>query len=90
MNEALCGSTQGQFVTAAYVYLDAERGELCYAAAGHPPMLLLRNGQVCSIEENGLVLGVFSSAAYSSTKQTCAKGTVSCCTPMESSRPRMA
>ena len=57
VNEALCGSTQGQFVTAAYVYLDAERGELCYAAAGHPPMLLLRNGQVCSIEENGLVLG---------------------------------
>jgi sigma-B regulation protein RsbU (phosphoserine phosphatase) len=63
VNEALCGSTQGQFVTAAYVYLDAERGELCYAAAGHPPMLLLRDGQVCSIEENGWVLGVFSSAA---------------------------
>ena len=60
VNEALCGSTQGQFVTAAYVYLDAERGELCYAAAGHPPMLLLRDGQVCSIEENGLLLGVFS------------------------------
>jgi sigma-B regulation protein RsbU (phosphoserine phosphatase) len=74
VNEALCGSTQGQFVTAAYVHLDAERGELCYAAAGHPPMLLLRDGQVCSIEENGLVLGVLSSAAYRSTKQTLVKG----------------
>jgi sigma-B regulation protein RsbU (phosphoserine phosphatase) len=74
VNEALCGSTQGQFVTAAYVYLDAEQGGLCYAAAGHPPMLLLRDGQVCSIEENGLVLGVLSSAAYSSTKQTLRKG----------------
>jgi sigma-B regulation protein RsbU (phosphoserine phosphatase) len=74
VNEALCGSTQGQFVTAAYVYLDAERGELCYAAAGHPPMLLLRDGQVCSIEENGLLLGVFPSAAYRSTKQTLRKG----------------
>jgi phosphoserine phosphatase RsbU/P len=74
VNEALCGSTQGQFVTAAYVYLDAERGELCYAAAGHPPMLLLRDGQVCLIEENGLVLGVFCSAAYSSTKQILLKG----------------
>jgi phosphoserine phosphatase RsbU/P len=74
VNEALCGSTQGQFVTAAYVYLDAERGELSYAAAGHPPMLLLRDGQVCWIEENGLVLGVLSSAAYSSTKQTLRKG----------------
>jgi len=74
VNEALCGSTQGQFVTAAYVYLDAERGELCYAAAGHPPMLLLRDGQVCSIEENGLVLGVLSSAAYTWTKRTLRKG----------------
>jgi len=74
LNEALCGSTQGQFVTAAYVYLDAEQGELCYAAAGHPPMLLLRDGQVCSIEENGLVLGFFSSAAYTWTKRTLRKG----------------
>ncbi len=74
VNEALCGSTQGQFVTAAYVYLDAARGELCYAAAGHPPMLLLRNGQVCWIEENGLVLGVLSSAEYRSIKQTLLKG----------------
>ena len=74
VNEALCGSTQGQFVTAAYVYLDAKRGELCYAAAGHPPMLLLRQGEVSSIEENGLMMGVFSSAAYSSTKRSLAKG----------------
>ena len=74
VNEALCGSTQGQFVTAAYVYLDAERGELCYAAAGHPPMLLLRQGQVSAIEENGLMMGVFSSAAYNSTKRSLTQG----------------
>ncbi len=74
VNEALVGSTQGQFVTAAYVYLDAEQGELSYAAAGHPPMLLLRDGQVRSIEENGLVLGILSSAEYSSTQQALLKG----------------
>jgi phosphoserine phosphatase RsbU/P len=74
VNEALCGSTQGQFVTAAYVYLDAERGELCYASAGHPPMLLLRKGQVCSIEENGLLMGVFSTATYCSTKLAFSQG----------------
>jgi sigma-B regulation protein RsbU (phosphoserine phosphatase) len=74
VNEALCGNTQGQFVTAAYVYLDTERGELCYAAAGHPAMLLLRQGQVSPIEENGLMLGVFSSAPYTSTKRTLAQG----------------
>jgi sigma-B regulation protein RsbU (phosphoserine phosphatase) len=74
VNEALCGNTQGQFVTAAYVYLDAERGELCYGAAGHPPLLLLRQGQVCAIEENGLVMGVFPSAPYTSTKRALAQG----------------
>jgi sigma-B regulation protein RsbU (phosphoserine phosphatase) len=74
VNEALCGNTQGQFVTAAYIYLDAERGELCYAAAGHPPMLLLREGQVDAIEENGLVMGVFSTALYRSTKRALTQG----------------
>jgi sigma-B regulation protein RsbU (phosphoserine phosphatase) len=59
VNEALCGNTQNQFVTGAYVYLDQGRGELCYAAAGHPPMLLLREGRVSRIEENGLILAVY-------------------------------
>jgi len=74
VNEALCGNTQGQFVTAAYVCLDAERGEFCYAAAGHPPMLLMRQGEVSEIEENGLLIGVLSSAPYSSTKRALAQG----------------
>lgn len=74
VNEALCGSTQSQFVTAAYVYLDAEKGELAYSAAGHPPMLLLREGRVSSIEENGLLLGMFSASVYSSTKRKLLKG----------------
>ena len=56
MNSALCGNTQGQYVTAAYVYLDAHAQELQYSAAGHPPMLLLRNGTVIEIVENGMLL----------------------------------
>jgi sigma-B regulation protein RsbU (phosphoserine phosphatase) len=65
MNAALIGNTQQQFVTAAYVYLDAEAGELRYSAAGHPPMLLLRrSGEVLDIEENGLILAAFSSSLY--------------------------
>jgi phosphoserine phosphatase RsbU/P len=74
VNEALCGNTQNQFVTAAYVHLDASCGEFCYAAAGHPPMLLLRDEQVIRIEENGLVLALLSSAAYASTKQPLLRG----------------
>jgi phosphoserine phosphatase RsbU/P len=65
MNAALCGNTQGQFVTAAYAYLDADAGVLRYAAAGHPAMLLLRNGAVTEVAENGLLLAASDQATYS-------------------------
>jgi phosphoserine phosphatase RsbU/P len=64
MNTTLCGNTLGQFVTAAYVQLDASLGELRYSAAAHPPMLLSRNGEVTAIEKNGLMLGLFPEAEY--------------------------
>ncbi|HEY7303563.1 MAG TPA: PP2C family protein-serine/threonine phosphatase [Bryobacteraceae bacterium] len=64
MNSALYGNTQNQFVTAAYVYLDSRARELRYSAAGHPPMLLLRSGQVVEVQENGLMLAMFDSASY--------------------------
>jgi sigma-B regulation protein RsbU (phosphoserine phosphatase) len=64
MNRALCGNTQGQYVTAAYAYIDAESGELRYGAAGHPSMLLLRSGSVSEIAENGLLLAAVDGLAY--------------------------
>ena len=64
----------GAFVTAAYVHLDASCGKFCYAAAGHPPMLLLRDEQIFRIEENGLVLALLSSAIYASTQQPLLRG----------------
>ena len=66
MNSALCGNTQGQYVTAAYVYLDAELQALHYSAAGHPAMLLLRDGDVTEVAENGMLLAAVESAAYES------------------------
>lgn len=69
MNGVLCGNTQNQFVTAAYVHLCATSAELRYAAAGHPPMLLLRDGHVTPICENGLMLGAFPTAQYATTVQ---------------------
>ena len=69
MNAALCGNTQNQFVTAAYVHLDAASRELRYSAAGHPPMLLLRAGQVREVVENGLMLAAFDFATYSTSSQ---------------------
>jgi sigma-B regulation protein RsbU (phosphoserine phosphatase) len=70
MNQALCGNTQNQFVTAAYVHLDAATETLRYSAAAHPPMLLVRDGVVLEIEENGLMLAAFSSASYSNGVHT--------------------
>jgi phosphoserine phosphatase RsbU/P len=64
MNTVLHGNTQSQFVTAAYVYLDAATSTLRYSAAAHPPMLLLRAGEITPIEENGLMLAAFSFATY--------------------------
>ena len=64
MNAVLCGNTQDQFVTAAYVHLDSKSGKFRYSAAGHPPMLLLRRREVLEISENGLILAAFDSATY--------------------------
>jgi sigma-B regulation protein RsbU (phosphoserine phosphatase) len=69
MNAALFGNTQNQFVTAAYVHLDSESRELRYSAAGHPPMLLLRDGKVREVIENGLILAAFDSATYENVSQ---------------------
>jgi sigma-B regulation protein RsbU (phosphoserine phosphatase) len=65
MNSALLGNTQNQFVTSAYVHLDSESRELRYSAAGRPPMLLLRNGRIMEVEQNGLMLAAFDFASYS-------------------------
>jgi sigma-B regulation protein RsbU (phosphoserine phosphatase) len=67
MNAALCGNTQDQFVTAAYIHLDARSRTFRYSAAGHPAMLLLRHGEVTEIVENGLILAAFDHATYAET-----------------------
>jgi phosphoserine phosphatase RsbU/P len=74
MNSILFGNTQSQFVTAAYVYLNAASQELRYSAAAHPPMLLLRNGEVTEITENGLMLAAFDFASYSTVTHSIRQG----------------
>lgn len=74
MNATLLGNTQRQFVTAAYVYLDAEKRELHYSAAAHPPMLLLRNKEVRRFSENGLMLAAFSFATYTTVSRPLLSG----------------
>jgi len=76
MNEILSGKLQGQFVTAAYLYLDLEENRLRYSAAGHPPLLWWRSGlgRVEAIEQNGLVLGLFARAPYTAREEAIDKG----------------
>jgi serine phosphatase RsbU (regulator of sigma subunit) len=66
LNGALCGRLAGQFVTAAYLFIDVRSGLMRYAAAGHPPMLRLlrRTTEVRELEENGLALGFSEQAEY--------------------------
>ena len=66
VNRLLCGQMiAGRFATLAYLRLDATRGELSYANAGHNPPLLARpTGDVIALDASGTVLGVFPDAEY--------------------------
>jgi serine phosphatase RsbU (regulator of sigma subunit) len=68
LNQALCGKFRHHYVTAAYAFVDMEKSTLTYAAAGHPPLLLWGGTStgVRDISENGLFLGRFDFATYSS------------------------
>jgi phosphoserine phosphatase RsbU/P len=55
---ALSGQLHGQFVTAAYLWLDTEDRRALYSAAGHPPLLRWREGKLERIQSNGLLFGV--------------------------------
>ena len=70
LNRALCGKFEEHFVTAAYLFVDLENSLVRYAAAGHPPLMLASRAErkVREIEENGLMLGLFPEAAYSSVE----------------------
>jgi phosphoserine phosphatase RsbU/P len=66
MNSILCGNLHGQFVSAAYLFLNPAQRTLQYAGAGHPPLLIWRSRprHVEILEENGLLLGIMPDACY--------------------------
>ena len=70
LNQALCGKFQHHYVTAAYVFVDMKKRTLTYAGAGHPPLLMWGRGsaEVRDVTENGLFLGKFDFATYSSVE----------------------
>jgi sigma-B regulation protein RsbU (phosphoserine phosphatase) len=66
LNRILYAGAHGQFVSAAYLWIDIENRNAFYSAAGHPPLLWWRNrkGELQRIESNGLLLGVVPYSKY--------------------------
>ena len=66
LNRILSSEAQGQFVSAAYVWIDTANRKALYSAAGHPPLLCWRNarGEMQRVESNGLLFGVEPNSAY--------------------------
>jgi len=60
LNHILSPELRGQFISAAYLWIDTEKHCARYSAAGHPPLLWWRNsqGKLEQIESNGLLFGV--------------------------------
>lgn len=71
MNQILTGQLNREYVTASCTYIDMEAGIMRYAGAGHPPLLIRHKaGDGCvSLQENGLLMGQFTEATYSSVEQ---------------------
>lgn len=70
LNRSFCGKFEEHFVTAGYLFVDADKQILRYAGAGHPPLLVgALDGKQTSFREvdnNGLFLGLSEGATYTS------------------------
>lgn len=66
LNRVLSQQLRGQFVTAAYLYLDLHERRARYSAAGHPPLFFwnAKTSKLEKIESNGLLFGVLRDADY--------------------------
>jgi sigma-B regulation protein RsbU (phosphoserine phosphatase) len=76
LNQALHGKFQLHYVTAAYLFFDLEKNVVRYGGAGHPPLLLCSHDPAIAREfkENGLFLGPFAEATYTSIQLPLAGG----------------
>jgi serine phosphatase RsbU (regulator of sigma subunit) len=64
----------GEFVTLFYGVLDARTLRFTYCNAGHPPALLLRDGQVTELAAENMVLGVSPEEPYQQSMIDLKKG----------------
>lgn len=68
VNNALCEITGShQFMSLCYGVYDPARRTFTYSNAGHPTPLLVRRGEIATLESHGLLLGVVPDTAYRSS-----------------------
>ncbi len=76
LRNTLSSELRGQFVSAAYLWIDSETRTARYSAAGHPPLLCWRaaEGALTRIESNGLLFGVPVNGDYPACSIALASG----------------
>jgi len=72
----LSADLRGQFVSAAYLWIDTEAGNAFYSAAGHPPLLHWHaaNSSVERVTSNGALFGVPFETEYPVRELPCSAG----------------
>lgn len=71
LNTTLCQSlpeSLGMMITMGVLSIDAERGELAVASAGHPPALLIRDGRAHALPVEGVALGGNAESKYATRR----------------------
>jgi sigma-B regulation protein RsbU (phosphoserine phosphatase) len=66
IGQSLGQQLRGQFVSAAYLYLDTKCHQARYSSAGHPPLHYWESGtrRSLSIESNGILFGITEGGEY--------------------------
>ena len=76
LRNILSRDLRGQFVSAAYLWIDTETGKARYSAAGHPPLLYwcAADRSLARITSNGTLFGVPFETEYPVREVTCSPG----------------
>ncbi len=76
LNHVFSGQLEGQYITAGYTFLDIGEGYIHCAGAAHPPLLIrpAGGGDILTLDENGLMLGPFSDATYTTVSHRLTPG----------------
>jgi sigma-B regulation protein RsbU (phosphoserine phosphatase) len=76
LRSVLLAHLRGQYVTVAYLWLDAENRTARYSAAGHPPLVVWRaaEGRATRVESNGILLGVEEDSPFPACEVAVAPG----------------